>query len=195
MRVPACCLACAFLILAALALSARGQDLEGRFTLDKPTFLVGEPIFLSLEMINRSGHTLTLVTGGAGAAARSLLCPLLALASSQLLPATLEAPMYARVGQFRIQAGKLEEFQQVFRWVIPAAKKEKGFRGLLILRGGVEAPLDGHVISLWETVEDLRASEKSPYFYGALARVLRCCEGFPAILEQEVLCSEFVKAA
>jgi heme-degrading monooxygenase HmoA len=99
--------------------------------------------------------------------------------------------MYARVTQFRIQPGKVEEFQRTVRSVIPTAQKEKGFRGLFILRGGVEAPLEGHVISLWETLEDLRASEKSLYFYGALARVMRCCEGFPAILEQEVLCSEF----
>lgn len=100
--------------------------------------------------------------------------------------------MYARVTQFRIQPGKVEEFQQTLRSVIPSAKKEKGFRGLLILRGGVEAPLDGHVLSLWETREDLRASEKSLYFYGALARVMRCCDGFPTILEQEVLLNEFL---
>jgi heme-degrading monooxygenase HmoA len=99
--------------------------------------------------------------------------------------------MYARVAQFRIQPGKVEEFQQIARSLIPAAKKEKGFRGLLVLRGGVEAPLDGHTISLWETVEDLRASEKSLYFYAGLAPLMRCCEGFPAILEQEVLFSEF----
>ncbi len=103
--------------------------------------------------------------------------------------------MYARVTQFRIQAGKIEEFQRTVESMIPIAHKQKGFRGMLILRGSAEAPRDGHVISVWDSLEDLRASEKSLYLYEGLARVMRCCEGFPVILEQEVLCSEFIKAA
>jgi hypothetical protein len=52
-----------FSILPALTLPSMGQDLEGRFALDKQTFLVDEPIFLNLEMVNRTGCTLILVRG------------------------------------------------------------------------------------------------------------------------------------
>ena len=102
--------------------------------------------------------------------------------------------MYARVTKFRVQEGKVDEFQHTVQSMIPIAHKQKGFRGMLILRGSVEAPREGHVITLWDSLEDLRSSEKSLFFYDALARLMRCCEGFPVILEQEVLCSEFQAA-
>ena len=99
--------------------------------------------------------------------------------------------MFARVTQFRIQSGKSEEFQRAIKAALPMRREEKGFRGLLVLRGGQEAPRDGWLISVWETLEDLRASERGLSYYGALSRVMSCCEGFPAIIEQEVLISDF----
>jgi len=47
------------------------------------------------------------------------------------------------------------------------------------------------VLSLWDSLDDLKASEKNLFLYQAIARVLSYCEGFPAIREHEVLVSEF----
>ena len=99
--------------------------------------------------------------------------------------------MHARVLQFRIKPGKTEEFQQAIESVLPKRREEKGYCGLLVLRGGAEAPRDGWIIALWETLDDLRASEKGITYYGALSKMMGTCEGMPSIVEQEVLLSDF----
>ena len=99
--------------------------------------------------------------------------------------------MFARVQQVRIKPGKTEEFTQAIQASLPKRREVKGYRGALVLRGGAEAPRDGWLISFWETLEDLRASEKDLSYYGALSRIMGYCEGFPSIIEQEVLLSDF----
>jgi heme-degrading monooxygenase HmoA len=103
--------------------------------------------------------------------------------------------MHARVTQFRILPGKLEEFTQAIHSVVPAVRKQKGFRALLVLRADSGAAPEGQTIAVWDSLEDLRASEKNFFFYSALAKVMACCEGFPAIAEQEVLVSQFAPEA
>lgn len=99
--------------------------------------------------------------------------------------------MHARVLQFRIKPGKTEDFQRAIESALPRRREEKGYRGLLVLRGGAEAPRDGWIIALWETLEDLRASEKGLSYYGPLTKMMGFCEGMPSIVEQEVLLSDF----
>lgn len=99
--------------------------------------------------------------------------------------------MHARVTQFRIRAGKLEEFTAAIGSLIPVIQKQPGFRALLVLRSEPGDAPEARVISTWDSLDDLRASEKNMFFYQAVARLLDCCEGFPVMREEEVLVSEF----
>lgn len=99
--------------------------------------------------------------------------------------------MHARVWQLRIQPGKLEEFTAAIQSLVPLARQQGGFRGVLVLRtNGKERP-EAMVIAVWDSLQDLRKTEHSMFVTQALARVLSCCEGFPSIRESEVLVSEF----
>ena len=103
--------------------------------------------------------------------------------------------MHARVTQFRILPGKLEEFTHALQSMGPAIRKQEGFRSLLVLRADGGSTPEGQAIAVWDSLEDLRASEKNFFFYSALAKVMACCQGFPAIAEQEVLLSQFAAEA
>jgi heme-degrading monooxygenase HmoA len=98
--------------------------------------------------------------------------------------------MHARVTQYRIRPGKMEEFAAGVDSLIPALHKLAGFRSLLILRGGEPNKPEATAISIWDTVAELRAGDNNIFYYQALARLLACCDGFPAVREQEVLVSE-----
>jgi len=101
--------------------------------------------------------------------------------------------MHARVTQISVLPGKLGEFTEAVNSMLPAAQQQAGFRGLLVLRGDQPASHDAQVISLWDSLEALRHSEKNLYFYQAISRVLSCSHGFPAIREQQVLLIDFVQ--
>jgi heme-degrading monooxygenase HmoA len=99
--------------------------------------------------------------------------------------------MHARVTHFRILPGRLPEFQAAVDSVLPLLQKQKGFRALLVLHTSEGAKPEVTNISLWESFEDLKNSEKNMFLYQALSRVLSFCEGFPSIREHEVLISDF----
>lgn len=102
-------------------------------------------------------------------------------------------PMHARVTQFRIRPGKLEEFAAAVDSLVPLMHQQQGFKSLMVLRGD-SAPGTGPeatVITTWDSLDSLRANEENLYFYRAMARVMAFSEGFPAIHEHEVLVSEF----
>ena len=99
--------------------------------------------------------------------------------------------MNARVSQYRIIPGKIEEFARAVDSVRPLIRKQEGFRALITLRTGDTAAPEAMIISVWDSLEELRASEKSMFLYQALSRLLGLCQGFPAIHEHEVLASEF----
>jgi len=103
--------------------------------------------------------------------------------------------MHARLTQFRILPGKLEEFTRALQSMGPAIRKQRGFRALLVLRAEGGATPGGQTIAVWDSLEDLRDSERNFFFYSALAKLMACCEGFPAIAEQEVLVSQFATEA
>lgn len=102
--------------------------------------------------------------------------------------------MHARLLQFHILPGKMDEFTTSLQSLIPLMHEQKGFRGLLVLRADAGSKPEAQVISLWDSLQDLLASENSMYFYQGISRVLGCAEGFPSIREQEVLVSEFSPA-
>ena len=78
--------------------------------------------------------------------------------------------MFARVTRTRIQLDKVDEtIKSVKESIIPAAKSQKGFRGLYALR---DRKIGKSItISLWETEEDAIANEKSGYYQEQLTKI------------------------
>jgi len=73
--------------------------------------------------------------------------------------------MHARVVFFDVRAGKREEAVSLFRdAVVPAAKKQKGFSGGLLLTD--PAAGKGISIGLWNTAANMLATEKSGFYQG-----------------------------
>jgi heme-degrading monooxygenase HmoA len=99
--------------------------------------------------------------------------------------------MYARVWKFVILPGKVEEFAAAADAMLPILRRQVGFRGCLVLRGGPEEKLEATVVSAWDSLVALRNSETSAFQQG-LARILSHCEHRPFMREEEVLVSEFV---
>ena len=77
--------------------------------------------------------------------------------------------MYARASTLPLQPGKTEEAFRIFSdSVIPAAKKQQGFKGALWLK---EANTDKATeITLWETEANLKASETNGYYQEQIAK-------------------------
>jgi heme-degrading monooxygenase HmoA len=101
-----------------------------------------------------------------------------------------EVHMYARVWKLSILPGKVEQFVAACNAVIPILRQQPGFRVLVVLRGGSGERLEATVVSAWESLDQLRASETSAY-QQAVVSVLSCCELRPFMGEEEVLLSEF----
>ena len=99
--------------------------------------------------------------------------------------------MHARVTQVRILPGKLEDFVHAVHSILPLARQQAGFRALVVLRTAQAPVAEAMSVAVWDSLADLKASEKNLFFYQALSRVLTLCEGFPRISEYEVLVSEF----
>lgn len=106
-------------------------------------------------------------------------------------------PMHARITQFRIRPGKLDEFLATVDSMVPLMHQQEGFKALIVLRADAAstASPQATVITTWDSLDSLRASEENLYFYRAMARVLAFSDGFPAIHEHEVLVSEFSPAS
>lgn len=99
--------------------------------------------------------------------------------------------MHARVTQFHIVPEQLSQFLSTVQDAIPHARQQNGFRGLLVLRGdGGASSIDVRVMSIWNSIEDLRAGEQNFYFYQALAKVMSAAKGFPLIESQEILLAD-----
>jgi quinol monooxygenase YgiN len=99
--------------------------------------------------------------------------------------------MYARLWRFTIAPGKLDEFVASVRSLLPEAKKERGFRGFILLRGLIDEPKTYcTMLGLWQSRAHLRASDEGLFLPRALAHLITSCEGYPIIQEQDVLLSE-----
>lgn len=99
--------------------------------------------------------------------------------------------MYARVTHFRILHGKVNEFSHAVQSLIPQIETQKGFRGVLVVHTQTTDPVEVEVLSLWDTQEDLDATERNLLFYQSLARVQAFAQGFPTIHVHQVLISKF----
>lgn len=99
--------------------------------------------------------------------------------------------MHARVWELRIAPGKIEEFTRAIRSLIPAARQQKGYRGVVVLRTKGDSPDQARLIAVWDSLAALKASEKDLFLYKAIARIVGCCQEFPEIGEHEVILCEF----
>lgn len=89
--------------------------------------------------------------------------------------------MQAKVVVFQIMPGKHDEAVRVFHeTVIPAAEKQKGFRGGLLLTDPDTGK--GISIGLWDSDEDIKASEAAGFYQGWVA-MFRDIFAFPPARE------------
>jgi heme-degrading monooxygenase HmoA len=65
--------------------------------------------------------------------------------------------MYARIITANVQPGKLDEFPKAFsELVLPDASRERGFKGIYVMRDSAQNKITAVV--LWETEADAQAS-------------------------------------
>ena len=93
--------------------------------------------------------------------------------------------MYARVTFATAQPGKVDDVVKVIRdSVLPALKKQKGFKGLLHL--GNRSTGKGMNIALWDTEADMAAGEASGFYREQVAKVTPFLAGPPTMEHYEV---------
>jgi|SRR3990170_2232692 len=98
--------------------------------------------------------------------------------------------MYARVWKFSVFPERVEQFRAACKSVLGILRKRVGFRALVVVRGGPRDTPESMVVSAWDSLEALRASENDA-FQRAVARVLACCKRDAVMREEEVLVCEF----
>jgi len=77
--------------------------------------------------------------------------------------------VHARVSIAQSQPGKADEVIRIHRdSVVPAAKQQKGFKGLYLLTDRKTGK--GITISLWETEADMTAGEASGFYQQQVAK-------------------------
>ena len=90
--------------------------------------------------------------------------------------------MYARVTIVQFQPGKIDEAISIYRdSVVPAAKQQKGNKGVYLLTDRNTGK--GISIALWATEADIKAGETSGYFQQQLAKFKEIF-GAPPVREQ-----------
>ena len=71
--------------------------------------------------------------------------------------------MFARVTIVQVKIDKLDETVKIYEEnVVPAAKSQKGYRGIYLLTDRNTGK--GYSISLWDSEEDAIANEQSGYY-------------------------------
>ena len=89
--------------------------------------------------------------------------------------------MYARVTFATAQSGKIDETIKVMRdSILPAAKKQKGFKKLLFLVNRNTGK--GMAIVMWNTEADMTAGESSAFYREQVAKVAPVLAG-PTTME------------
>jgi heme-degrading monooxygenase HmoA len=93
--------------------------------------------------------------------------------------------MYARVTFGTAQAGKVDEITKIMKdSVLPAMKKQKGFKGLYHL--GDRNTGKGITIGLWNTEADMKAGESSGFYREQVAKVAPLLAAAPTMERYEV---------
>ena len=86
--------------------------------------------------------------------------------------------MYARMTIMMIQPDRIEEATELYKKsVVPAAKKQKGFRGVCLLRDVPSGK--GIAVTFWNSKKDAEANEESLYYQEQLAKFLDMFSGPP----------------
>lgn len=79
--------------------------------------------------------------------------------------------MFARVTRTQTSADESDESIKVFiESIVPAARSQKGFRGIMLLSNRDTG--DGIAISFWESEADAVANEESHYYQEQLVKRL-----------------------
>jgi heme-degrading monooxygenase HmoA len=93
--------------------------------------------------------------------------------------------MYARVTFATAAPGRMDDITKVMKdSILPAAKKQKGFKGLLHM--GNRSSGKGMVIVMWNTEADMMAGESSTYYREQIAKVASLLSGQPTTEHYEV---------
>ena len=95
--------------------------------------------------------------------------------------------MHARVWNVRIRPGKLDEFRKELASLTGPAHRQHGFRGSLALVSDKSDSPEVTIIGVWDSLDDMRGSERNLFLMQAISRVLCCTDGFPEITEQEII--------
>jgi hypothetical protein len=98
--------------------------------------------------------------------------------------------MYARVWKFNVLSEKVEQFGVACRAVGTVNRKRPEFRGFVVVRGGSRDAPECTVVSVWDTLEALRASEGGA-FQKALGEALAYCRPGAVLQEEDVLICDF----
>jgi len=78
--------------------------------------------------------------------------------------------MFARLTIVQVKPDKIDETIKIYEEsVVPAAKLQKGYRGVYLLTNP-KKPGKGYSITLWDTEEDAIANEQSGYYQKQLAK-------------------------
>jgi hypothetical protein len=94
--------------------------------------------------------------------------------------------MYARVTIVSLQKDKIDDGIKVMRdSILPAAKKEKGFKSLLLI--GNRSTGKGYSITLWNTEAEMKTGESSGYYQQQVAKMMPLMAGPPTMDQCEVL--------
>jgi heme-degrading monooxygenase HmoA len=93
--------------------------------------------------------------------------------------------MYARVTTAIAKPDKFDEVLKIIRdSILPAAKKQKGFKGFYDLADRNTGK--GILIVLWDSEADMKAGESSGYYREQVAKVASLLVGAPTMERFEV---------
>lgn len=86
--------------------------------------------------------------------------------------------MFARMTTLPVQRDRIDEAIEIYKKsVVPAAKKQKGFRGLCLLRD--DAAGKGIAVTFWNSRLDAEANETNLYYQEQLTKFLDLFSGPP----------------
>ncbi len=86
--------------------------------------------------------------------------------------------MYVRAGTGQIQSGKMREAIDIANdSVVPAAKAQKGFRGIYFMTDAANSNF--LALSIWETGADMLASESDGFYREQFAKIGALMAGPP----------------
>jgi quinol monooxygenase YgiN len=103
----------------------------------------------------------------------------------------VEAAMHARSTHYVVKPDKYDDFVDSITQSVPLMRQVKGFHSMAVLRVEGANPPELRVMTIWESQKALQDSERNVYFYQAVSRALAFSSGFPRIVEEEIVLSDF----